>query len=199
MRIFFLLTTGSLFFYNCGSYKKVMLYKEDTYECGLHLQMRFDGFYTDTSIHNQQVGDRIFVNPLTPTFFYNNGSVARYPYLIENVQCLKTRYLNMESKHFTAEWGNYFIKGDTITIEYFRQTNPESNMFTHRVERIVEKGIIRFQKIRFFMQEDEKGRQQTLNKEMMFKAFPERPNQDYNWTRKKKNIHKSGASIRLGK
>jgi hypothetical protein len=124
-------------FPSCGS-DRLTLYTS-SYKPILNSKLRFDGYYADRqeSFQLPTATDtpRQWTNPITPKFFFEDGSVAYLP-THENEQQLTETFTKY--KGGLINWGVFQTFGDTLTAEIL-----QPNSGTMRKERFTNKFIIK--------------------------------------------------------
>src|SRR5688572_15350676 len=101
----------------CTTYDSAIVYHKN-FRPGTHPLLRFSGYYDDTARPPATVALPYLPPPAKPVFFYAEGScfstdnyVIAHNYVPELIR----------TNRLFGSWGNYLIKGDSITLEKFQE------------------------------------------------------------------------------
>ncbi|MDQ3112233.1 MAG: hypothetical protein M3R17_20300 [Bacteroidota bacterium] len=160
----------------CTTYDSALVYHKN-FNHGHHPLLRFNGYYDDTTANNNI---DLFYPGVKPVFFYSEGSsfstdnsTVRGSALIQQI----------ETNRLKGSWGNYLIKGDSITLEKFQ-------LIKSNYERIILKGIVSENKIRWTSRKDHNEVFKPVDYSIYFKPFSAKPDSLRNFIRTKEKYNK---------
>jgi hypothetical protein len=157
----------------CTTYDPALIYHKN-FRPGHHPLLRFDGYYDDTlsTIRDEQP------ETTKPVFFYAEGSgfAADQP-----VQASLLTQL-IKTNHLKGSWGNYLIKGDSITLEKFQ-------LVKSNYERVILKGVVSEERIHWTSRKEHNEAFKPVNYSIYFKKFSPKPDSLRNFTRVKEKYN----------
>ncbi len=178
LTIFIVLTI----FYCCSD--RLTFYHKG-YKPIINSKLRFDGYYTDRQksfeIPVAYNKNELWTNPITPKFFFSNGSVAYESTHKDDQQLIET-FTKYNGGH--PDWGVYQTAGDTLIVEIL-----QINSGSMRMERITNKYNIKKDTLILFMWTDRNGKATNSIDTFYFREFQytHDPTKSYIRTKKKYN------------
>jgi hypothetical protein len=167
--VFFLLLLAT-----CTTYDPALVYHKN-FKSGYHPLLRFDGYYDDTTSNPQKENSGPTAKPV---FFYSEGSAfstnTNTP-VSQLTQLIKTDRLK-------GSWGNYLIKGDSITLEKFQ-------LIKSNYERIIMKGVVTEKRIHWTSRKEHNEAYMPVDYSIYFKKFSVKPDSLRNFTRVKEKYN----------
>ena len=136
----------------------------DNYKPNYNPLLRFDGYYTRKENPIDVYATKHWTQPITPKFFFSNGSVAFLP-IHENDQQLSETLTKYHDKKI-GSWGVYQIKGDTLITEVLQ---PNSDKM--KKERFFNYFIIKENTLLLFQWIDRKGTATASADTLYFRPF----------------------------
>lgn len=161
----------------CTTYDSAIIYHKN-FRPGTHPLLRFNGYYDDTTRPAAMADVPYLPPPAKPVFFYAEGSCFSTdnnviaPYLPELIR----------TNRLFGSWGNYLIKGDSITLEKFQEINSNYT-------RIILKGVISENKIHWIRRSEHNESFKPVDYSIYFKPFPQKPDSLRNFIRTKRKYN----------
>jgi hypothetical protein len=172
----FLIVVILLTFTSCVSDRLTLA--TDNYEPDYNPLLRFDGYYTRKENSIDVYATKHWAQPITPKFFFANGSVAFLP-THENDQQLSETLTKYGDKKI-GNWGVYQIKGDTLITEVL-QPNSEKM----KKERFFNYFIIKENTLLLFQWVDRNGNATARADTLYFRPFALKPDIDKGYIKTK--------------
>ncbi|HEX6181856.1 MAG TPA: hypothetical protein VFZ47_11470 [Chitinophagaceae bacterium] len=139
-------------------------------------QLRFDGFYTRKEKPFELYAAKRWEAPITPKFFFSNGSVVNFP-THQNEQQLQETLTKYHNK-VRGDWGAYQIRNDTLITEIL---HPGEGIILK--ERLINYFIIKRDTLFLFQWIDRKGKITKSTDTLYFRPFAVVPDVDKGYIR----------------
>jgi hypothetical protein len=158
----------------CTTYDSAIIYHKN-FKPGTHALLRFDGYYDDTTVNSQK--DE-YAPSVKPVFFYSEGS----SFSTNNRVAASTLPQLIKTNRLFGSWGNYLVKGDSITLEKFQ-------LIKSNYVRIILKGFISEKQIHWTSRKEHNETFKPVNYSIYFQPFSSKPDSLRNFTRTKEKYN----------
>jgi hypothetical protein len=158
----------------CTTYDSALIYHKN-FKSGYHPLLRFDGYYDDTTANAQT---DLFSPGIKPVFFYSEGS----SFSTDNSTPASSLAELIKTNRLKGSWGNYLIKGDSITLEKFQ-------LIKSNYQRIILKGIVSEKEIHWTSRKEHNEAFLPVNYSIYFKKLSPKPDSLRNFIRVKEKYN----------
>jgi hypothetical protein len=158
----------------CTTYDSAIIYHKN-FRPGTHPLLRFDGYYDDTTSNIQKDAN---IPSAKPVFFYSEGS----SFSTDNHVATSTLPQLIKTNRLFGSWGNYLIKGDSITLEKFQDIKSNYT-------RIILKGIISEKQIHWTSRSEHNESYKPVDYSIYFHPYSSKPDSLRNFIRTKEKYN----------